>query len=98
MHPLTKLNVVWDGGFVTTNDDEFNRLISLRRNHGLIDRDRAAFFAYNSRLDSLQAIVASHFLDKKITKVTEKRIENSLLLDKLLKNIPLHLFSILGTK
>ena len=88
MHPLKNLNVWGDGGFITTNDDAFKRKVSLMRNHGLIDRDNAEFFAYNSRLDSLQAIVASHFLDKKITKVTEKRIENSLLLDKLLKNIP----------
>jgi len=88
MHPLKNLNVWGDGGFVTTNNKEFHRTVSLMRNHGLVDRNNALFFAYNSRLDSLQAIVASHFLNKKITNVTNARIKNSLLFDELLKDIP----------
>ena len=34
------------------------------RNHGLQDRDTCAMFGYNSRLDTIQAVVGNHLLDK----------------------------------
>ncbi|MBA7642255.1 dTDP-3-amino-3,4,6-trideoxy-alpha-D-glucose transaminase [subsurface metagenome] len=51
------------------------RLKSLR-NHGLKNRDECAEFAYNSRLDTLQAIVALRLM-KDLEEITRKRIQNA---------------------
>ena len=37
----------------------------LLRNHGLIGRNKNLLFGYNSRLDTLQAVVANHLLKNK---------------------------------
>ena len=86
MHPLKNLNVWGDGGVIVTNDDELARKLNLMRNHGLVDRDTCEIFAYNSRLDTLQAIVAKHLL-KKIDYITEKRIENATFFDEQLSAV-----------
>lgn len=57
MHPLKIINVWGDAGIVVTNDDEMNRMVRLLRNHGLKNRDEMEVFGYNSRLDSVQAVV-----------------------------------------
>jgi dTDP-4-amino-4,6-dideoxygalactose transaminase len=88
MHPLKNLNVWGDGGFVTTNDATFAKKMSLMRNHGLIDRDNAEFFAYNSRLDSIQAIVAKYLIKNRLENITKSRQKNALYFDELLKDIP----------
>jgi aminotransferase EvaB len=87
LHPLKNLNVWGDGGFLVTDSDEMHRQMVLLRNHGLLNRNECAVFAYNSRLDSLQAIVANHLLDK-LDHITDRRIANSLRLDELLSDIP----------
>jgi dTDP-3-amino-2,3,6-trideoxy-4-keto-D-glucose/dTDP-3-amino-3,4,6-trideoxy-alpha-D-glucose/dTDP-2,6-dideoxy-D-kanosamine transaminase len=87
MHPLKNLNVWGDGGFMVTNSDMVHERMVLRRNHGLINRDECAVFAYNSRLDTLQAIVANHCLDTKLDNITAKRIRNANLFDERLKGI-----------
>ena len=87
MHPLKNLNVWGDGGIVVTNSKEMFSKISLLRNHGLKNRDECEIFAYNSRLDTLQAIVGLH-LFKKIDAITNKRIENAKYFDEKLANIP----------
>lgn len=87
LHPLKNLNVWGDGGFLVTDSEEMHRQLVLLRNHGLLNRNECAVFAYNSRLDSLQAIVANHLLDK-IDHITERRIANSLRLDELLADLP----------
>ena len=46
----------------------------LLRNHGLISRNINKIFGYNSRLDSIQAIVGIHLL-KKIKNITKNRIK-----------------------
>lgn len=86
MHPLKNLNIWGDGGLVCTNDDAFADKIRLMRNHGLRDRDTCDVFAYNSRLDTIQAVVADHLLDK-IHHITESRIKNAAYLDKHLSAI-----------
>ena len=58
----------------------------LLRNHGLISRNKNQLFGYNSRLDTIQAVVALHLL-KKIKFITNKRISNSLYLDRKLSKI-----------
>lgn len=86
MHPLKNLNVWGDGGLACTNSDELASEMRLLRNHGLADRDHCQRFAYNSRLDTIQAIVANHMMDK-IDDITDMRIKNSKYLDEGLLNI-----------
>lgn len=87
MHPLKNLNVWGDGGVITTNSDKLAADLRLLRNHGLLNRDECAVFAYNSRLDTVQAVVAHHLL-KKIGHITESRIANAGFFDKALSEIP----------
>lgn len=87
MHPLKNLNVWGDGGVIVTNSDELHDKLVLLRNHGLINRNECSVWAYNSRLDTIQAVVASHLL-KKLDYITESRISNANFFDKELKKIP----------
>jgi len=58
LHPLKILNVMGDGGMITTNDKDIYEDLKLRQNHGLKDRDTIVKFpCRNSRLDSLHAVV-----------------------------------------
>lgn len=86
MHPLKNLNVWGDGGYIITDSEKMHDKLVLMRNHGLINRDECSVFAYNSRLDSIQAIVANHLL-KKIDHITESRIAHATLFDKQLTEI-----------
>ena len=62
MHPLKNLNIWGDGGFVATNNKKIADKLYLLRNHGLINRNNSKIFAYNSRLDTIQAVVAMYTL------------------------------------
>jgi dTDP-4-amino-4,6-dideoxygalactose transaminase len=86
-HPLKNLNVWGDGGIVTTNSDEIARKLRMLRNHGLINRDECEIFAYNSRLDTIQAVVARHLL-KKLGHITRSRIAHADYFDRELRGIP----------
>ncbi len=86
LHPLKNLNVWGDGGFVIAKNKKHYETLRLIRNHGLVSRNKNLIFGYNSRLDTIQAVVANH-LFKKIKIITNKRIKNSLYLEKKLKNI-----------
>ena len=57
LHPLKTLSCAGDGGFIMTKNEDFFEYLKLARNHGHINRDDVKFWSYNSRLDSLQAIV-----------------------------------------
>ena len=85
MHPLKNLNIWGDGGFILTNDTNLAKKLYLLRNHGLKDRNNCDFFAYNSRLDTIQAAVANYKLKNKLNNITKKRINNAKLLDSMLK-------------
>lgn len=87
-HPLKNLNVWGDGGIISTSSDEIADRLRLMRNHGLKGRDECVMFAYNSRLDTLQAVVASHLLTK-LNGITEGRIKHAAYFDK-------HLMSVKG--
>ena len=75
-HPLKNLNVWGDGGIVATNSGELANTLRLLRNHGLFNRDECRVFAYNSRLDTVQAVVARHLMAK-IDHITQSRIANA---------------------
>ena len=79
-HPLKNLNVWGDGGIMVTNNTEIANKVKLIRNHGLIDRDHCQEFSFNSRLDTVQAVVANHLLDK-LDHITAMRIRNAHALD-----------------
>ena len=85
MHPLKNLNIWGDGGFVVLKKKKDYKKMLLLRNHGLVNRNKTLIFGYNSRLDTVQAVVALSSL-KKLSNITSKRIKNSLYLDKKLKN------------
>jgi dTDP-3-amino-2,3,6-trideoxy-4-keto-D-glucose/dTDP-3-amino-3,4,6-trideoxy-alpha-D-glucose/dTDP-2,6-dideoxy-D-kanosamine transaminase len=86
-HPLKNLNVWGDGGIITTNSNELADKLRLLRNHGLVSRDECAIFAYNSRLDTVQAVVARHLLAK-INHITESRVAHAAYFDENLQAIP----------
>ena len=86
-HPLKNLNVWGDGGIIATNSDELADKLRLLRNHGLVGRDECAVFAYNSRLDTVQAVVARHLLAK-INHITESRVAHAAYFDENLQAIP----------
>lgn len=86
-HPLKNLNVWGDGGIITTNDDDLMKRLKLMRNHGLRDRDTCVEFSYNSRLDTIQAVVAKHLIENKLDNITLKRISNANYYDHLFKDI-----------
>ena len=87
LHPLKNLNVWGDGGLICTNSDELAMDLRLLRNHGLSGRDTCEKFAYNSRLDTIQAVVGNHLLCK-IDDITNARIRNAQLFDELLSDVP----------
>ena len=85
-HPLKNLNVWGDGGIITTNSQELADKLRLMRNHGLVGRDECHMFAYNSRLDTIQAVVARHLLGK-INHITESRVAHADYFDKELRSV-----------
>ena len=86
MHPLKNLNIWGDGGFVVIKNKKNYKKMLLLRNHGLANRDKNLIFGYNSRLDTIQAVVALHSF-KKLPKITFRRIYNALYLDKKLQTL-----------
>ena len=88
MHPLKNLNIWGDGGFIATNNKKIADKLYLLRNHGLINRSKSKIFGYNSRLDTIQAVVANYKLKNKLNTITKKRIKNAHLFDKLFKINP----------
>lgn len=59
LHPLKNLGVIGDGGVFTSNNKDLYETVKKLRNHGLKNRDECELWGFNSRLDSLQAKLAS---------------------------------------
>ncbi|MBE7411836.1 MAG: DegT/DnrJ/EryC1/StrS family aminotransferase [Leptospiraceae bacterium] len=76
LHPLKNLNVWSDGGVIVTDDDNLAETLKLLRNHGLIDRDNVEILGYNSRLDTIQAVVGNWLIPHAVD-ISNKRIENA---------------------
>jgi dTDP-4-amino-4,6-dideoxygalactose transaminase len=76
LHPLKNLNVCGDGGLLVTNSEAIYEKARLLRNHGLKNRDEVELYGFNSRLDTLQAIIATWVMDQLET-ITEARIKNA---------------------
>ena len=80
-HPLKNLNVWGDGGIITTNNQKLAERLKLIRNHGLVGRNTCVEFSYNSRLDTIQAVVAKYLIENKLENIRESRRENASKLD-----------------
>ena len=76
LHPLKNLHVWGDGGVITTNDRKLVENLKLQRNHGLRNRNECEFFSYNSRLDTIHAVIGLESI-KQLEATTRKRIENA---------------------
>ena len=74
LHPLKNLNVWGDGGVIVTSDDEVAGRLRLLRNHGMRSRDEIAIMGYNSRLDTLQAVVGNWLIGS-TEEITQRRID-----------------------
>ena len=81
LHPLKNLNVWGDGGVIVTRSRELYNKLLLFRNHGLVTRDKVSMFGFNSRLDSLQAVIGNRLIGQ-VHSITEKRISNAHYYDK----------------
>ncbi len=86
LHPLKNLNVWSDGGVITTNNTTIYKKLKLLRNHGLRNRDEVEIMGYNSRLDTIQAVVGN-WLIPQTRKISDKRIQNAKYYDKYLSKI-----------
>ena len=86
LHPLKFINIWGDGGVMTTNDADIAQRISLLRNHGLQSRDVIVSLGVNSRLDTVQAVVALHVLDQ-ADWIANQRRTNAAFYDQALANI-----------
>jgi dTDP-4-amino-4,6-dideoxygalactose transaminase len=87
LHPLKPLHVWGDGGAVVTNDDRAGEWLQRYRNHGMINRDEIAIWGVNQRLQTVQAVVANHILDR-VHPWVDRRIEISARIDKGLGDVP----------
>jgi dTDP-4-amino-4,6-dideoxygalactose transaminase len=80
LFPLKNVGAAGDGGMLTTSSSQLADRVMLLRHHGLRTRDACEVFGYNSRLDTIQAIVADAALDR-LAGVTETRIRNAAFYD-----------------
>lgn len=87
LHPLKNLNVWSDGGVIVTDDDDLAGQLRLLRNHGLVNRDEVEILGYNSRLDTIQAVVGNWLLPQ-TQAISERRIANAAYYDLHLGRLP----------
>jgi dTDP-4-amino-4,6-dideoxygalactose transaminase len=90
LFPLKNLGVAGDGGVLTTTSREIFDKVMLLRHHGLRTRDEVDSWGYNSRLDTIQAIVADAVLDG-LGDVTATRIRNAASYDRALAPLAPHI-------
>ena len=76
LHPLKNLNVWSVGGVIITNDSKLNSKLRLLRNHGLKNRDEIQIMGFNSRLDTIQAVVGN-WLIPQTKQIASQRIKNA---------------------
>ena len=86
LHPLKNLNICGDGGVLTTRSQEIYEKVKFLRNHGLKNRDELEFFGYNSRLDTIQAIIAKYGMEN-LKEIKQKRQKNARIYDQGLKDL-----------
>ena len=83
---MKNINVWSDGGVITTDDDGLDARLRLLRNHGMSDRDTVAVMGYNSRLDTIQAVVGNWLIPNAVD-IANRRIANARYYDEQLGSI-----------
>jgi aminotransferase EvaB len=86
MHPLKVINVWGDAGVVVTDDAEIDAKLRLLRNHGLKNRDEMEMLGYNTRLDSVQAVVGKYIV-RQTRVIVDQRAMNAAYYDAALKDV-----------
>ena len=86
-YPTKNLGAFGDGGMIVTNDAALFERLKKLRDYGRKSRYEHVSFGYNSRLDSLQAIILNEKL-KKLESWNNKRIQAAAIYHKLLKGVP----------
>jgi len=89
-HPLKNLNVWADSGIIITQSDAVYQQLLLLRNHGLINRDEMVQFGYNSRMDSVQAVVGNHVV-RGFDDINKNKHRNAALYNKALRELSPHI-------
>jgi len=87
LHPLKTLNACGDGGVLATNDADLYTEFKLLQNSGLRTRDMCVEWGFNSRLDTLQAVILLAKLDF-LEEWTEARRNNARFYQEVLADIP----------
>jgi len=87
--PSKNLGAYGDGGLVTTNSDEIDRMVRQLRNHGSKVRYYHDVIGFNSRLDELQAVILRVKL-KRIEQFNAGRRRAAHQYSQLLADLPLH--------
>ena len=85
--PTKNLGAYGDGGIIVTNDDETAELAAKLRTHGSVKKYQNEMLGYNSRLDSIQAVI----LNEKLPYVKEWNLQRRRVAEKyngLLEDIP----------
>lgn len=82
-YPTKNLGAFGDAGLITSKSLKNDKELRMLRNHGQKERYFHEFVGYNSRLDSIQAIILNEKL-KNIQKKLKNRIDNS---DRYKKNL-----------
>lgn len=83
LHPLKMVNVWGDGGVICTGDGALADKLKKLRNHGMVNRDTIDQWGYNSRLDTIQAVVGLHVLKDIDHRVDQRRMFAYWLMDQL---------------
>jgi len=86
LHPLKNINVWGDGGLILTDSEEMRDKLRILRDNGLINRDECVVYAFNCRLDTMQAVVGLHVI-KDVDEITKNRVGNGKFYDKELSKI-----------
>ena len=86
-YPTKNLFAHGDAGLITTNNKEAYEKCKIFRNHGIIQNYESEFLGYNSRLDSLQAVILLTFLPQ-IEEWNTQRRKLASLYNKCLTSIP----------
>jgi len=74
--PTKNLGGIGDGGFLTTNDDQFFATCKLLRNHGMAEQYKHHLIGGNFRMDAIQAAALRVKL-RSMDKITQQRRENA---------------------
>tara|TARA_B100000989_G_scaffold287115_1_gene256418 strand:- start:2921 stop:4048 length:1128 start_codon:yes stop_codon:yes gene_type:complete len=82
----TKHMTTGEGGILCTNNKKIRDFCSSFRNHGMVDRDTHIQLGYNFRMSELNAAIGLVQL-KKLNKINNQRIKNSLYVLKELKKL-----------